>query len=153
MTLGRRRILLSKVATDRVVVLGSHLERLEREAVSQRLTHVAIFPSLQEGIVIRRIGQYTHAFVVLGRRSEEGDTPNIDLLDGVRERTAGFGDGGGKRIEVADDDGDLANGLINEVALVGRNRTCENALQSISQTHRQTSGESGYLRGRLGGAS
>ena len=72
--------------------------------------------------------------MVLGRRSEKGDTSDVDLLDGVRKRTAGFRDGGGKGIEVADDDGDLGDGLICEVALVGGDRTCENALESVSQT-------------------
>jgi hypothetical protein len=127
-TLGRRRILLSKVATDRVVILGSHLERLERKTVPQCLTDVAVFPSVQERIVIRRIGQHTHPLVVLGRRSEKGDTPDVDLLDGFRERTARFRDGGRKWIEVANDDGDLGDGLVCEVALVGGDRTRENAL-------------------------
>jgi len=129
-TLGGRSILLSKVATDRIVVLGGHLERLERKTVTQRLTHVAVFPSIQERVVVRRIGQHTYSLVVLGRRSEKGDTSDIDLLDGVRERAARFRDGGRKGIEVADDDVDLGDGLVCEVALVRRERTRENTSQS-----------------------
>jgi len=116
------------VAIDRIVVLGGHLERLERKTVPQRLTRVAVFPSIQERVVIRRIGRHTHLFVDLGRCSEKGDTSDIDLLDGAREHTAGFRDGGGKGIEVADDDVNLGDGLVCEVALVGRERRCENAL-------------------------
>ena len=33
LALGRRGVLLSKVTTDRVVVLGGHLKRLERKTV------------------------------------------------------------------------------------------------------------------------
>ena len=133
-TLGRRSILFSKIATNRVVIPGSHLERLERKTVPQRLADVAVFPSVQEHVVIRRIGQHTHPLVVLGRRSEKGDTPDVDLLDGFRKRTAGFRDGGREGIEVADDDGNLGDGLVCEVTLVGGDRTRENALQSVSQT-------------------
>lgn len=64
--------------------------------------------------------------MVLGRRSEKGDTPDIDLLDSFRERTARFRDGGGKGIEIADDDCNLGDGLVFQVTLVGRNRTGEN---------------------------
>ena len=72
--------------------------------------------------------------MVLGRRSEKGDTPNIDLLDSIRERTARLRNGGRKGIEITDDDGDLGNGLICQVTFVGRNRARENTLQSVSQT-------------------
>lgn len=135
-TLGRRCVLFSKVATDRVVVFGGHLECLERKTVFQRLAHVALAPRLQKRVVIRRVGQHTHPLMVLGRRSEKGDTPDIDLLDGFCEGTARLRDGGRKRIEIADDDGDLGDGLVCQVMLVGRDRTRENTLQcnSVPQT-------------------
>ena len=149
--------MLSKVATDRVVILGRHLERLERETVPQRLAHVALLPSIQERVVIRWIGQDAHPCVVLGCRSEEGDTPDVDLFDGVRERAAGLRDGLRERVEVADDDGDLGDGLLCEVALVGLDIACENAYcKSMSQTWTGDWGrerDNGYLRGRQGGGS
>lgn len=139
-TLGRRRVLFSKVATDCLIVLGGHLERLERETVPQRLAYVAALPSIQKCIVIRRIGQDTHPFVILGCRPEKSDTPDVDLLDGVRERTPGFRDGGGKWIEVTGDDGDLGDGLLCEVALVRRDRTRKDALTKVYLSYRADSG-------------
>lgn len=49
-----RGVFLPEVSTDNVIVLGCHLESLEREFVPQRLPNIplTIFPSLQEAVVI-----------------------------------------------------------------------------------------------------
>lgn len=119
------------------------------------MTHVALGPYIQERVIVRRIGQDAHPLVVLGRRPEEGDTSDIDLLDGLRKRAAWLRDGGGKGIEIADDDGDLGDGLVCEVTFVGRDRTRENPC-GVHLRYRPTkggSGENGYLHARLDGAS
>ena len=115
-----RSVLLPEISTDCFVVLGRHLERLERELTPQRLADIplAVPPRLQEPIIIGRIGKDGDPLVILGRSAEKRDTPNIDLLDRVGEGASRFRDGFGEGIEVADHDRDGRNRLGFEILFV-----------------------------------
>lgn len=103
-----RSISFPEVSTDSLVVLGCHLERLEREFAPQCLSNIplAVLPSLQEVIVIGGIGKHRNPFVILGRSPEKGDASNINLLNCICESASRFCDGFGEWIEVADYDRD-----------------------------------------------
>lgn len=115
-----RGIFLPEVSTDGFVVLGCHLECLERELASQRLANVplTVLPSLQKVTVIGGIGKHGDPFVILGRSAEKGNTSNINLLDRICEGTSRFFDGFGEWIEVANHDRDGGNRLGFEVLFV-----------------------------------
>ena len=56
--------------------------------------------------------------MVLGRRSDQRDPTNIDLLDGFGDRHIDLGNGVLERVEVADNVVDLVNVLLGKVLLV-----------------------------------
>jgi hypothetical protein len=115
-----RSVLLPEVSTNGFVVLGRHLKRLERELTPQRLADISltVLPSLQEAIVIGRIGKDGDPLVILGRSAEKRDAANINLLDRVCEGASRFRDGFGEGVEVADHDRDGRNRLGFEILFV-----------------------------------
>ena len=115
-----RSVFLSEVSADSVVILCRHLESLERECTSQRLSDIplAVLPSLEEAIIIGGIGKDGDPFVILGCSTKKGNTPNINLLDCVCESASRFRDCFGERIEVANHDRDGRNRLSLEILFV-----------------------------------
>lgn len=61
--------------------------------------------------------------MILCRRAEERDSPDINFLDSIGKSTCGFGDSRSERIEVANDDRDGGDGLSFQILLVGWDRT------------------------------
>lgn len=113
-------VFLPEVSADSIVIFGGHLKRLESKFAPKLLPDIplAVFPSLQEAVVIGGIGKDGDPFVILSRSTEKGNTPDVDLLDRVREGTTWFRDGLGERIEIANHDKDGRNGLSFEVLFV-----------------------------------
>ena len=83
----RGSVLLPEVATNGVVVLGRHLEGLQRKLAADCLVDVAVsaLPRLEELGVIARIGEDGNALVVLRCCAKESDTADVNFLDGIGE--------------------------------------------------------------------
>ena len=115
-----RSVSFPEVSTDSVVILCSHLERLESEFAPQRLPDIplAVFPSAQEVVVIGRIGKDGDPLVILGRSTEKGDTSDVNFFDRVCESASRFRDGLGEWVEVANHDRDGRNRLGFEILFV-----------------------------------
>ena len=105
--------MLTEVPADGRIVRRGHLERLERESVSERSADVAISlpPRIHKVGVIGGIREHRDALVVLRRSAQQRDPADVDLLDGVCERAAWSCDGRRERVQVADYDGDRRDGL------------------------------------------
>lgn len=106
-----RSVFFPEVSADSVVILGRHLEGFEREFAPQCLPNVplTIFPSLQEAVIIRRIGEDGDPLVILGCCTKKGNTSDIDFFDRICEGAPRFCDGFGEWVEVADHDRDGRN--------------------------------------------
>ena len=113
-------ILLSEVSADGIVVFCCHLERFEREFAPELLSNISLtmFPSLEEAIIIGGIGKDGDPLVILCRGAEKSNTPDINLLDRIRESASRFSDGLGERVEVADNDRNWGNRLSFEILFV-----------------------------------
>jgi hypothetical protein len=64
--------------------------------------------------------------VVLGSCSDESDSSDINLLDGLRDRNVDLGNGVLEGVQVADNVVDLVDVLLGEVLLVGGKVASEN---------------------------
>lgn len=113
-------VFLPEVPADSIVVFGRHLKRLESEFAPKLLPDIllTVLPGLEEAIVIGGIGKDGDPFVILGRSTKKGNTPNINLLDRVLEGASRFYDSLGERIEVANHDRDGRYRLSFEILLV-----------------------------------
>lgn len=129
----KRSVLLSEVIRNRLVVRRSRLERLEGQSSLSLLPDLAVLlPLGNDGLIVRRRGDDGDSGVVLGSRSEEGNTSDVNLLDRSSERALGVGDRQDEGVEVADDKGDgrdLVGGKVGQVGLdlSGKDTYRENA--------------------------
>jgi len=59
-----------------------------------------------------RVGDDGDEGVVLGRGADHGRAADVDVLDGVFQGTAGFGDGGDERVQVDADQVDVTDAVL-----------------------------------------
>lgn len=116
----QRRVLLPEVVSDRSIVLGGHLERLEGQSSLGLLGNLAVgLPLGENGLVVGRGREDRDSSVVLSSSSKKGDSSDVDLLDGSGEGAVGSGDGGLEGVEVADDEGDGGDFVGGEISEIG----------------------------------
>ena len=75
----------------------------------------------EESSVVSGLAEDDNPLVVLGSGPEKGHSTDVNLLDGSLDGDAGGGNGLDERVEVANNDGDLGNGVGEEISVIGRN--------------------------------
>lgn len=125
----RARVLLPEVSADRLIVLRGHLERLQRKLAAKRLPDVGLplAPRLEKFRIVGGVREHRDALMVLRSGTEERHASDVNLFYGIGERAVRLGDGGGERVEIADDDGDGRDRLRLEICFVGRDGASKNA--------------------------
>ena len=113
---------------------------------------VSGLPEGQELGIVVGIRKDDDSSVVLGCRTEKGNSSNVDLLDGLCDRGSGdLGDRLVERVEVADDYGDGCNLLSLEVRNVRGDVTSEDTFGVDRQLWvTRIHGETSHLRGQQG---
>jgi hypothetical protein len=123
-----RGVLLAEVVGDRSVVVGGLLEGLEREPALRLVADGTLLAPLSEDrLVVGGRREDRDPAVVLGRRPEEGDAANVNLLDRAGERAVGLLRLEHEGVQVAGDDRDGRDRVGREVGQVGRDVAREDA--------------------------
>jgi hypothetical protein len=135
-------------------------KRLGRQGTARRLVRPARGQGGQRRGVVGRVAQNNDAAEVLGRRPQEGHAADVDLLDGFGRRHVRAGDGGGERVEVADDQVDGGNGVGGQLGCVrgrvaGQDAAVDGRVQRFDAPaeHLRRAGQFGHVaHGQPGGS-
>lgn len=129
----RRSVHLPEVVGDSLVVRLGGLEGLEGKTTLGSIRDLlALLPFGENQVVVGRRGDDGHARVVLGGCAEEGDTSDVDFLNGTRDSAVRLLSLKHERVQVAHDEGDGRDRVGSEVRKVRVDLTGENAWTSTS---------------------
>lgn len=111
-------VLLAEELGDGRVVVGSVLKSLEGVHLAAGIGDVALLELGQEVVVVVGVAEDGDARVVLCGGADQGDTANVNLLDGLGDGDVDLGDCVLEGVQVADDIVDLVDVLLGQVLLV-----------------------------------
>lgn len=120
-------VLLAEELGDGGIVVGSVLEGFEGVLVSAGLGDLSLLELLEETGIILGVAEDGDTLVVLGGSTDEGDTTNVNLLNGLGDADIDLGYSVLEGVEVADDIVDLVDVLLGEVLLIGSKVTGQDA--------------------------
>ena len=112
-------VLLAEELGDSSVVIGSVLESLKGVSVAARLGDLTLLELAEEASVVFGVTENGNTLVVLGSSTNEGNTTDIDLLNGLGDADVDLGDGVLEGVKVANNVVDLVDVLLGKVLLIG----------------------------------
>ena len=118
-------VLLAEVARDGTVIVGCVFESLEGVSVAAGLADFSRFKLLEESGVVVGVAEDSDTLVVLGSSTDQSDTTNVNLFDGLGDADVGLGNGVLEGIEVADNVVNLVDVLVGQILLIGLEVTGE----------------------------
>ncbi|KAI6770355.1 hypothetical protein HG530_004984 [Fusarium avenaceum] len=138
-------VFLAEELRDGGIVVGSVLERLEGVSVTATLGDLALLELLKETSVVVGVAEDGNALVVLGGSTNQGNTTNINLLDGLGDADVDLGDGVLEGVKVADNIVDLVDVLLGKVLLIGgkvpgQNTGVDSGVESLDATSKHLGG-------------
>lgn len=111
-------VLLAEEVGDGSVVVGRVFKGLEGVSVAARLGDLALLELLEEASVVVGVREDGDTLVVLGGGTDESDSTNVDLLDGLGDADVDLGNSLLEGVQVADDIVDLVDVLVGEILLI-----------------------------------
>lgn len=145
---------LTEELGDGAIVVGSVLESLQGVELAGSLGDLSLLELLKEVRVVLGVGKDGDARVVLCGGTEEGDSTDVNLLDGLGDGDIDLSDGVLEGVQVADDVVDLVDVLLSKVLLVGLEVTGEDTFVQVSTIARaRVVTREAHQRGQRGGGS